>query len=97
MTTIEGIKAALPLLCPKHFLMPFLAHVLGTFVSALVATIIAASHELNIVIEIEIFSLLCGIAAVAMIPAPLWFAVVDLIAAYISMGYLGGKFATKKL
>ena len=95
MTTVEGIKAALPLLSPHHFLMPFLAHALGTFVSALVAALIAASHQMKIAIGIGIFSLLGGIAAVMMIPAPLWFDVVDLVAAYIPMGYLGGKLVAK--
>ena len=37
MTTAEGIKAALPLLEPKHFIFPFLAHALGTFVGAFVS------------------------------------------------------------
>jgi hypothetical protein len=96
MTTMEGIKAAMPLLGPQHFLMPFLAHALGTFVSALVAALIAASHQMKIAIGIGIFSLLGGIAAVMMIPAPLWFDVVDLVVAYIPMGYLGGKLVAKK-
>ncbi len=95
MTTVEGLKAAMPLLGPQHFLMPFLAHALGTFVSALVAALIAASHQMKIAIGIGVFSLLGGIAAVMMIPAPLWFDVVDLVAAYIPMGYLGGKLVAK--
>ena len=95
MTTMEGIKAAMPLLEPRHFLMPFLAHALGTFVSALVAALIAASHQMKLAIGIGVFSLLGGITAVMMIPAPLWFNVLDLVAAYIPMGYLGGKLVAK--
>lgn len=96
MTTMEGIKAAMPLLEPKHFLMPFLAHALGAFVSALVAVLIAASHQMKLAIGIGVFSLLGGIAAVMMIPAPLWFNVLDLVVAYIPMAYLAGKLVTKK-
>ena len=95
MTTMEGVKAAMPLLEPKHFLMPFLAHAVGTFVSALVAALIAVSHQMKIAIGIGVFSLLAGISAVMMIPAPLWFDVVDLVVAYIPMGYLGGKLVAK--
>ena len=29
-TTVEGLKATMHLFEPKHFLMPFLAHALGT-------------------------------------------------------------------
>jgi hypothetical protein len=96
MTTVEGIKAAMPLLEPKHFLMPFLAHALGTFVSALVAVLIAASHQMKLAIGIGVFSLIGGITAVMMIPAPMWFNVLDLVVAYIPMGYLGGKLASGK-
>ena len=37
-----------------------------------------------------------GISAVMMIPAPLWFNVLDLVVAYIPMAYLGGKLVAKK-
>ncbi len=96
LTTVEGLKAAMPLLEAKHFLMPFLAHALGTFVAALVAVLIAASHKMKLVIGLGVFNLLGGIAAVMMIPAPTWFSVLDLVAAYIPMAYLGGKLAAKK-
>ena len=32
--TTEGLKAAMPLFEPKHFLFPFLAHAVGTLVGA---------------------------------------------------------------
>src|SRR5690606_40560173 len=35
-TTTEGLKAAMHLFEPKHFLLPFLAHALGTLVGAFV-------------------------------------------------------------
>ncbi|HRD40433.1 MAG TPA: hypothetical protein PLC65_17520, partial [Bacteroidia bacterium] len=31
ITTMEGLKASMHLMEPKHFLMPFLAHALGTY------------------------------------------------------------------
>ena len=36
-TTMEGLKAGMYLFEPKHFIMPFLAHALGTFAGAYVA------------------------------------------------------------
>ncbi len=96
MTTLEGIKAGMPLLGPQHFAMPFLAHALGTFTSALVAALIAASHKMAFAFGLGVLGLIGGIAAVAMIPAPLWFDILDLAAAYIPMAYLGGKLATMK-
>ncbi len=38
VTTAEGLRAAMPLFEPRHFIMPFLAHALGTLTGAFAAT-----------------------------------------------------------
>lgn len=91
VTTPEGLKASIHLFEPKHFLMPFLAHALGTFVGALVAALIAANRKMLFAIVIGLFNLTGGIVAVTMIPAPMWFNVTDLVLAYIPMAVAGGK------
>ncbi len=91
MTTVEGVTAAMPLLEPKHFVFPFLAHALGTFAAALIACLIAVSHKMAIGMVIGVLFLLGGIAASMMIPAPTWFKVLDLVVAYIPMALLGAK------
>jgi hypothetical protein len=91
VTTTEGLKASMHLFEPKHFLMPFLAHALGTLAGALIAATIAASHKMKFALGIAVFFLAGGIASVAMLPSPLWFSVTDLVLAYIPMGYLAGK------
>jgi len=95
-TTLEGINAAIPLMGPEHFVIPFVAHAAGVLVGALVASLIAVSHRFGISIGIGIFFLVGGIAAVYMINAPLWFEAVDLIFAYIPMAWLGWKLAGGK-
>ena len=94
VTTVEGLKASIHLFEPKHFLMPFLAHALNAFVGAFVTAKIAANRHLLLAMIIGIVSLLGGIAAVVMIPAPLWFNITDLTLAYLPMAFLGGKLAT---
>lgn len=94
-TTTEGLVAGMHLFEPKHFIMPFLAHALGTFVGAFVAAKLAASHQMKFAIAIGVFFLLGGIASVFMLPSPTWFTVLDLGLAYIPMGLLAGKLATK--
>lgn len=42
VTTMEGLKATMHLFEPKHFLMPFLAHALGTLAGAYTAARLAA-------------------------------------------------------
>lgn len=96
VTTTEGLRSAMPLFQPKHFIMPFLAHALGTFAGAFVAAVIAATHKMKFALGIGVFFLLGGIASVFMLPSPTWFTVLDLVGAYIPMGYFAGIFAMKK-
>ena len=95
VTTAEGLQSSIHLFQPKHFIMPFLAHALGTFVGAWIAIKIAQSNEKSIALFFGIFFLLGGISAVAMIPAPTWFNAIDLTLAYIPMSllawYVNGK------
>lgn len=94
-TTAEGLKEGIHLFEPKHYLMPFLAHALGTFVGAYLAARIAATHKMKFAMAIGCVFLLGGIGAVVMIPAPLWFNITDLVLAYIPMAWLAGRFALK--
>jgi len=91
VTTMEGLKASMHLFEPKHFLMPFLAHALGTLSGAFLTAIIAATLKMRLAMTIGVFFLAGGIANIFMLPSPTWFTVVDLAFAYIPMAYLGGK------
>lgn len=91
VTTMEGLKSSMHLLQPRHFLMPFLAHALGTFAGAFMAALIAASNKVLFGLVIGVFFLVGGIASIIMLPSPLWFSVLDLAVAYLPMGYLGGR------
>jgi hypothetical protein len=95
-TTVEGLKAGIHLFQPKHFLFPFLAHALGTFVGALLTAFIAANRKLLFAMIIGVFFLAGGIGNVLMLPSPLWFTLVDLIGAYLPMAFLAGKLANPK-
>ena len=93
-TTMEGLKAGMHLMEPKHFLFPFLAHALGTLVGAFVAAKIA-STSLPAHIIGALF-LIGGIAMAVHLPAPLWFEATDLILAYIPAAWLGQKLAERR-
>ena len=84
----EGLSQGMHLFEPRHFIMPFLAHALGTFFGALVAYLIAASFKTRFAYGIGVVYLCGGIAASFMIPAPAWFIALDLIAAYLPMAWL---------
>jgi hypothetical protein len=96
VTTTEGLRASMHLFQPRHFIMPFLAHALGTFAGAFLAAWIAATHKMKFALGIGVFFLLGGIASVFMLPSPTWFTVLDLGVAYLPMGYFAGKLVVRK-
>jgi hypothetical protein len=95
VTTTEGLKAAMHLFEPKHFLFPFLAHALGTLVGAAVAALIAANHKFGLAMAIGAIFLAGGLSMVLMLPSPIWFDALDLGAAYLPMAWLGWKLAAR--
>jgi hypothetical protein len=97
VTTTEGLAASMHLFGPEHFIMPFLAHALGTFVGALVAAVIAVSHRFKIALLIGLVFLVGGFSMVLMLPSPVWFSVLDLFGAYIPMAYLAGKIIDNRI
>jgi uncharacterized membrane protein YqgA involved in biofilm formation len=92
-TTMEGLIASMHLYEPKHFIFPFLAHAIGTFVGAFLTAMMAANHQLKLAFVIGFFFLAAGIYMVASLPSPLWFSVLDLAGAYLPMAYFGGRLA----
>ncbi len=96
VTTMEGLKTTMHLFEPKHFLLPFLAHALGTLFGALAAALIAGSHKMIFAMVIGLLFLAGGTANVFMLPSPLWFNITDLALAYIPMAFIGGKLIARR-
>jgi hypothetical protein len=94
-TTVEGLQQNVHLMQPKHFIFPFLAHALGTLIGALFVSKFSTNKNLCYIIG-GMF-LLGGIMAVKMIPAPMWFNVLDLVVAYLPMAFIATKFEHGKL
>ena len=96
LNTMEGLKAAVPFLEAKHYLFPFLAHAIGTLISAVLITRFLKSQQFVLAMMAGVLFLIAGISMVIMLPeTPIWFILVDLIVAYIPMAYLGYKLGFK--
>ena len=95
VTNAESLSKAMHLFELRHFVMPFLAHAVGTLAGALAAYLIAASYKAPIAYVIGALYLCGGVAASFMIPAPTWFIVLDLLAAYLPMAWLGIQIGTR--
>jgi len=91
----ESLSKAMHLFEPRHFVMPFLAHAVGTLAGALAAYLIAATYRVPIAYLIGAVFLCGGVAASFMIPAPTWFIALDLLAAYLPMAWLSIQIGTR--
>ena len=91
----ESLSKSIHLFEPRHFIMPFLAHAMGTLAGALAAYLIAASYKAQIAYAIGAVFLCGGVAASFMIPAPTWFIALDLLAAYLPMAWLSIQIGTR--
>ena len=95
VNSAESLSKAVHLFEPRHFIMPFLAHAVGTLAGALAAYLIAASYKAQIAYVIGAAFLCAGVAASFMIPAPAWFIALDLLAAYLPMAWLSIQIGTR--
>jgi len=92
---MDALAAIMPTLDFEYFIFPFLAHAIGTLVGAAIAGLLAATHKMKFSMGIGGLFLLGGIMVNYMLPGPTWFAVVDIIIAYIPMAWIGGNLAAK--
>ncbi|MDD9891618.1 MAG: hypothetical protein OXU66_11300 [Gammaproteobacteria bacterium] len=89
VTNAESIAAAMDQFQVQHFIFPFLAHALGTLVGAVIAFLVAARNKNIFAYAVGVLFLIAGVANSFMIPAPTWFVVADILAAYIPMAWFG--------
>ena len=75
----------------KFFIFPFLAHALGTLAGAFIAAKIATTYKKTFALFVGAFFLIGGAMMVLMLPAPNRFVILNLILAYIQMGWLGWR------
>ena len=71
------------------FIFPFLAHSLGTLAGSFTAAKVSKNYHISISLMVGVWFLFGGIYMAAIIPAPLWFEVLDIVICYIPMAYIG--------
>lgn len=93
---MEALAVVMPTLEAQYFLFPFLAHVLGTFIGAIIAGLIAVNHKMKFSLGVGGLFLIGGIMINYMLPGPSWFTVTDIVVAFIPMAWLGGVIAVNR-
>jgi hypothetical protein len=95
---VEGLRQSFHLFEPKHYVLLFLGHCAGTFIGALVATILALGRTSGPAYVVASVSLLLGgFAYVAFQLTPMWFGMLDLAFAYLPMAWLAHRVAAQRL
>lgn len=89
LNTMEGLEQAMLLMEPKHFIMPFLAHALGTLTASFIIAKYAASAQIWCVAVAVLLFFFGGFYMTTILSAPVWFKIIDLLAAYFPMGVMG--------
>jgi hypothetical protein len=91
VTTEAGLKAGMHLFEAKHFIMPFLAHALGTLLSAIIIVKIMPKRKQFWAYFVAAMFFAGGFMEVLSLPSPLWFSLTDLIVAYFPMSFIALK------
>ena len=89
ISTEAGLKSAMTIMSPIHFIFPFLAHALGTLFGAWFAIRFTISKHISAAYSIGMLFLLGGIMMVFSVGGPTWFIILDLTIAYLPMAWLG--------
>ena len=90
---INSIKANIHLYHGKHYVMPFLAHALGTLVASFIAVKLAIRRKQTVGLIVGTWFLIGGLTAATMIGTPLSPTTIDLVFAYFPFAWLGLKLA----
>jgi len=81
----------------KHFVVPFLAHALGTLLAAFLVTKFGIGAIKKQALGMGFFFLLGGIAAGIMIKSPMWYNAIDFSMAYFPFAFIGWKLGGSKI
>tara|TARA_Y100001934_G_C12190913_1_gene696351 strand:- start:663 stop:1049 length:387 start_codon:yes stop_codon:yes gene_type:complete len=79
----------------KYFIFPFLAHSIGTLSGALIVSKLSKKSSIILPLIVGLYFLLGGIYMITILPAPMWFVLLDVILGYIPMALLGWKLANE--
>lgn len=89
----ESFKRNIHLFTSTDFILATVVHALGTLAAAFVAAKIVLNNKMMFGIVMGVFFLVFGVMNAMELGAPTWATAMDLLLAYIPMGWLGAKLA----
>ncbi len=88
-TSAESIKDHLHLFQPKHYIIPFLAHALGTLAGAWLVASFVLSNKMKWAIALGVLFMIGGVTNLVSMVSPVGFTILDISLAYLPMAWLG--------
>jgi len=95
MGSMAGLQAAMPHLPASHLLAPWLAHALGTFCGAWLASRLVPAGKWQGALLVGLAFLAGGVMMAWQLPAPRWFELADIALAYLPVAGLGHLLAQR--
>jgi hypothetical protein len=95
LSTMDGFKAAIPLFEAKQWLPAFFEHAMGSLAGGAVTAFVAVSHRMKLALVIGALHMVGGMAAALLLPFPIWVVVIDIVAMYLPMAWIGGKLGSR--
>lgn len=88
--TEELMKSTIHLLEPKHYIVPFLAHALGTLIGCIIVFNRAFTNHFKLAFIVSTLFFFGGAMMVKMLwgYTPMWFNITDLVFAYFPMAFI---------
>ena len=88
-TNVESIKEHLHLFQPKHYVIPFLAHEIGTLAGAWLVASFVLSNKIQWAVALGALFMIGGVTNLVSMVSPIGFTILDISLAYFPMAWLG--------
>ena len=96
MNNPNDLSKAMSVMETRHFLFPFLSHAIGTLVAVVIYTYFIKSKRKIAPILIASIFFSGGLYMVLILPAPLWFELLDLTLCFFPMAAIGYTITKRK-
>ncbi|MFT4566263.1 MAG: hypothetical protein ACI9FN_001218 [Saprospiraceae bacterium] len=88
-TDIASVREHFHLIGPRHYIIPFFAHALGTLVGAWVVASFVETNKIQWAMVLGAIFMIGGVTNLVSMNSPVWFTILDITIAYLPMAWLG--------
>ena len=94
-TDMASVKAHLHLIKPRHYIIPFFAHALGTLAGAWLVASSIRNNKIQWALVVGGIFMIGGVTNLVSMVSPIGFTILDISIAYLPMAWLGYRWRRK--